>query len=290
MSHKTVVFYHADCIDGFGAAYAAWKKLADTAEYIPVKYGHEIPADEFKHKTVFFLDFCYPQEIMDDIVRNAESVVVIDHHEGIRNVVEHMPKYVFDSTHSGATIAWKYFHPDAPTPELLIHVEDEDLYTFRLADTRPIGVYLSAHEFAFSVWDDIARQLADAELRKEFLKSANLYLDYFNFLVELSVKNAHPVHFEGYTILMATASPMRTLKSAVANVLSKKMPPFAMVTSVHPNGIGVSIRGDGSVDVAAIARKYGGNGHPSSAGFRIPWQTPMPFTSAEEHMHEDSSN
>lgn len=290
MSHKKItVFYHADCIDGFGAAYAAWKKFGDTAEYIPVKYGHEIPTDEFKGKEVFFLDFCYPKEIMDHIVANAESVVVIDHHEGIRDVVEHMPKYVFDSTHSGAIIAWNYFHLDTPAPQLLTHVEDEDLYTFTLPETRPIGVYLSAHEFTLEGWDALAQRLENAESRTEFLKSANTYLEYFNFLVELSVKNAHPVHFEGHTVLMATASPMRTLKSAVGNMLAKKMPPFGLVASVHPNGIGVSIRGDGSVDVAAIARKYGGNGHPSSAGFRIPWQVPMPFISAEDHPQEDGS-
>ena len=33
-----VVLYHADCLDGFGAAYAAWEKFGDTAEYIPVQY------------------------------------------------------------------------------------------------------------------------------------------------------------------------------------------------------------------------------------------------------------
>jgi hypothetical protein len=31
----TVVIYHADCRDGFGAAYAAWKKFGDNASYIP---------------------------------------------------------------------------------------------------------------------------------------------------------------------------------------------------------------------------------------------------------------
>lgn len=284
---RPVIFYHADCIDGFGAAYAAWKKFNDAADYIPVKYGHEIPLEEFKNKEVFFLDFCYPKEIMDDIVKHAESVVVIDHHEGIKNVVEDMPKYVFDSAHSGATIAWKYFHPDTTMPQLLAHAEDEDLYTFKMPDTRAIGVYLSAHEFSFEIWDDIQRKLEDPEARSEFLKSANTYLEYFNFLVALSVKHAHPVHFEGHTVLMSTASPMRTLKSAIGNELTKKMPPFGLVASVHPNGVGISIRGDGTVDVASIAQKYGGNGHPKSAGFHIPWQTPMPFISAEDHLSQD---
>ena len=44
MAHDNIsVLYHADCPDGFGGAYAAWKKFGDTAEYIPVKYGRTPP-------------------------------------------------------------------------------------------------------------------------------------------------------------------------------------------------------------------------------------------------------
>ena len=35
----TVVLYHADCADGFGAAWALWKKYPD-AQYLPVEHGH----------------------------------------------------------------------------------------------------------------------------------------------------------------------------------------------------------------------------------------------------------
>src|SRR3989338_9515798 len=40
---KTAILYHANCPDGFGGAYAAWKKFGDSAEYIPVKHGKPIP-------------------------------------------------------------------------------------------------------------------------------------------------------------------------------------------------------------------------------------------------------
>ena len=32
------VIYHADCTDGFGAAYAAWKQLGNRAEYHACKH------------------------------------------------------------------------------------------------------------------------------------------------------------------------------------------------------------------------------------------------------------
>jgi oligoribonuclease NrnB/cAMP/cGMP phosphodiesterase (DHH superfamily) len=290
MSQKKIaIFYHADCLDGFGGAYAAWKKFGDQADYYPSKYGHEPLAEESAGKEAYFIDFCYPKEKMDAVVKSAKSLVVLDHHEGVREVTESMPAYVYDAARSGSTIAWSYFHPEVPVPELLQHMEDEDLYKFNMPDTRRLGVYLSAHDFTFSFWDQVATGLADPQKRKEILDKANAYLEYFNHLVALSVEHAHPVLFEGYTVLLANTSPLKTLKSAVGNELLKKMPPFALVMSVHPNGLGVSIRGDGTVDVSAIARKYGGNGHPSSSGFHIPWQSVMPFTSAEEHPGADPS-
>jgi oligoribonuclease NrnB/cAMP/cGMP phosphodiesterase (DHH superfamily) len=283
------IFYHADCLDGFGGAYAAWKKFGDSADYHPIKYGHEPPLEEIRGKEVYFIDFCYPQETMDHILAEAGSLVVLDHHEGIREVVKSMPNHVYDDKRSGATIAWDYFHPDTPVPELLEHIQDEDLYTFKLPDTRAINLYLNfSDDFSFAFWDEVSNRLEDTAEREKLLAEAKVHLQIFNQLVKISVESAHPINFEGHTVLLANSAPIKTIKSAIGSELTKKMPPFALVASVHPKGLGFSIRGDGSVDVSAIARKYGGNGHPKSSGFHIPYQTPMPFTSAEEHTHEDS--
>ena len=40
---RTIVAYHGNCPDGFGGAYAAWKKFGDTAEYLPLSYGKPVP-------------------------------------------------------------------------------------------------------------------------------------------------------------------------------------------------------------------------------------------------------
>jgi hypothetical protein len=88
-------------------------------------------------------------------------------------------------------------------------------------------------------------------------------------------------------VYFANAHPHKTMKSFIGHRLATKKGPLALVVSAHPKGYGVSIRGDGTVDVAAIAAKYGGNGHPSSAGFAIPREGPFPWTLIE---HEDPSD
>jgi uncharacterized protein len=62
-----VVVYHAECTDGFGAAYAAWKKFGDTASYIPLKTQVEITID-FTNKEVYVVDYSFIKEV-DERVR-----------------------------------------------------------------------------------------------------------------------------------------------------------------------------------------------------------------------------
>src|SRR3989344_9258076 len=71
--HKEIaVLYHGGCPDGFGGAYAAWKKFDDTADYIPLKHGKPAP-ENLDGKELYFIDFCYPQPIMEQLRGIAKS-------------------------------------------------------------------------------------------------------------------------------------------------------------------------------------------------------------------------
>ena len=54
-SQVNCIIYHADCTDGFGAAYSAWKLLGNRAEYHACKHGQTPP--DVKDKVVAILDF-----------------------------------------------------------------------------------------------------------------------------------------------------------------------------------------------------------------------------------------
>ncbi len=279
---QIVVLYHAGCPDGFGGAYAAWKKFGDTADYIPVKYGEALP-EGLAHKEVYVVDFCYElAEQNEELERITKRLVVLDHHESSRENVEKIPEHVFDTKRSGATIAWSYFHPDTPMPRLMQHLEDGDLYHYALPETRDIFSYLLVLPFDFSAWDELMLSLEDDAQRNEVLKKARAYTEFFNALADSSVERAKKVRFEGYEVYFAATHPNITMKSYVGNKLYKKLPPFALMVTAHPNGFGVSIRGDGSVDVSVIAAKYGGGGHPGSSGFFIPNGSVMPWEEIDE--------
>jgi uncharacterized protein len=77
---ERVILYHADCPDGFAAAWAAWKKYKTHALYIPVPpSNHELPAPA-KGKKVYTVDCSFPKDVMADIKKEVISLIVIDHH------------------------------------------------------------------------------------------------------------------------------------------------------------------------------------------------------------------
>jgi len=276
---KIAILYHGGCPDGFGGAYAAWKKFGDTAEYIPAKYGQPVPSG-IEGKDLFFIDFCYPQEVMDGIVKTAKSITVLDHHEGVRTVAMKFPG-VFDTSHSGATIAWSYFHPDIPVPVLLHYVEDADRYVFNLPDSRAIIAYAYAQKFAFEEWDRLVQEFEDDATRATVIEKGKIYAEHFAILTEQIANKAVLVSFEGFECYLASAATMFT--SDVGNRLATLKPPLGIIASLHGDVLHISLRSDASLDVSAIARKYGGNGHPQASAFLIPWGGTLPWTVKKDH-------
>lgn len=278
MHHQqTIVLYHGKCPDGFGGAYAAWKKYGDTAKYMPVDHG-DAPPEGLEGHDVYLVDFCFEvAEQMDKLAKNTTRFVVLDHHKSSKILVENAPEWVYNEKQSGATIAWNYFHPDLPTPRLMKYLEDGDLYRFILPETRDLFSYLLVLPFEFSAWDKLALGLEDDVQRSDILKKASAYTEFFEALAKSSIERAKKVYFEGHEVYFVATHPNITMKSFVGNELYKKLPPFALVVTAHPGGFGVSIRGDGTVDVAKIAEKYGGGGHSGSAGFFIPHDNALPW-------------
>ena len=276
MPHKQIaILYHGGCPDGIGGAYAAWKKFSDEADYIPVKYGKPIP-EHLSGMDLFLIDFCYPRPSMDELVKVAKSVTVLDHHEGIREVASSFPG-VFDASRSGATIAWSYFHPDTPIPKLLSYIEDGDLYKFTVPNSRDILAYVYSSNFQeHEHLDTLVRELEDEEEMKRIVHIGAFFSQYHQHIIDGLVRHAELVQFEGYECYLTSSTGAFT--SDTGNTLVRQKAPIAIIISADATGIRVSLRSDETVDVSALAQKYGGNGHPRAAGFRLNYGSAVPWT------------
>nr|HQV12825.1 hypothetical protein [Nitrospira sp.] len=70
-SPPTLILYHAECADGFGAAWAIWRRYPG-AEYRPVKHGEAPPANLAGHHIVM-VDFSYNRATLEAMAKDAAS-------------------------------------------------------------------------------------------------------------------------------------------------------------------------------------------------------------------------
>jgi len=276
MLKDTIVFYHKDCPDGFSAAWAAWKKIGSKASYLAI--SHTDPAPSLKNKNLFFLDIACPEKVFKKLVRENKSVVLIDHHL----TTQHLPKSASDSLfsfdHSGAYLAWKYFHKK-PVPRLISYVEDYDLWKLRLLSSRELNSYIETKEYNFKEWGRLASDFERMNLRKKFTAFGKAVLDYKKRRVEDLARKAEIVEFFGHKVF-AINSP--ELVDDLCHYLANKKPPFAIAWHKRGNFLKVSMRSI-NFDVRKIAEKFSnGGGHREAAGFSIPANKKLPWKSLKK--------
>ena len=161
---KPLVIYHASCADGFGAAFAAWLKLGDDAEYVPCQYGEQADTWMEKHnaevtrRDVYILDFSFNRQTMGDFFELAERVVWLDHHASVFkdwNIplgvvgdnayfsIEDTSHYVrLDNSKSGAMLAWEYFHPGTEVPMFIKLIDTRDRWVFEIPGAKEFNAAL----------------------------------------------------------------------------------------------------------------------------------------------------
>ncbi len=278
MKNRIVVIYHANCPDGFSAAWAGWKKFGNKATYIAQEH-HTPPPAELSGADVYLLDFSFSRSVTDDILKQVNSLTIIDHHITAKDIVESVPNHSFAINNSGAVLAWKYFHASKssgkPVPKLLQYVEDADLWQFKLKNTKEINSALSIQSFDFKTWDKLARELEKTTTRKKIIDQGRAILNFKGRIINEMVDGAETVEFEGYKTLIANCPT--TIHSELGNALVKKMPPIGIVYRRKGKSLKISLRSDGTVDVSKIAQKYGGGGHKAAAGFQVDIAGPCPW-------------
>lgn len=271
---EIVVFYHGNCSDGFGAAWAAWKKFGAKADYIAVQY-HQFVIPNLRNKTIYLLDMTFEFPILKRLESNNKRVTAIDHHVSREKQTKSTEQFSYALYHSGAVLAWKYFHPNRPVPRMFLHIEDMDLWNLKLPFTKELYAFLDLYDFDFKLWSKFIRDFENAAGRKKIVVIGRIALLHEEKLVKrLATNNRELVKFEGH-IVYAVNSPL--FNSQIGAALYKKRPPMSIVWHKINDQLVISLRSDGGVNVAKIAEKYGGGGHHGASGIVLPWTGKFPW-------------
>ncbi|HET9960881.1 MAG TPA: phosphohydrolase [Nitrospiraceae bacterium] len=261
----TLILYHAECADGFGAAWAIWKRYP-TAQFQPVKHG-EPPPSSLRGQRIVIVDFSYARPTLDVMAKEAEALIVLDHHITAERTLADLPYAYFDQSKSGAVLAWEWAH-DEPVPWLLRYIQDKDLWHWALPHSREISAALASHPFDFNLWSRFDQQ----ELERE----GRAILRYENELVTKLASHAVMVRFQG-AVVPAVQSPVLT--SQIGERLSAEHP-FCIIWHDRNGRRYYSMRSrEDGTDVGSIAASFGGGGHTHAAGFSVPLQGDGSITS-----------
>lgn len=272
-----ICIYHGGCTDGFTAAWAVWKIYGDKIEYFPGKYDpKELVLPETAGKHVLLVDFSYPRAILEQIAAEAASVTILDHHKTAQADVQPLldNKTIegeFDMLRSGAGMAWDWFHTRSSRPDIINYVEDRDLWTWLLPNSRAISSWLSSYQIGeFQLWDDIAKNLEHGD-RFQIIMEGQALERKMKLDCERLAKNAQWIPIAGIMAPAVNANVM--FCSDLANMLAQ-IPdaPFGATYFVDADGTRCySLRSiPEKMDVSIIAQAYGGGGHRNASGFGLP--------------------
>jgi oligoribonuclease NrnB/cAMP/cGMP phosphodiesterase (DHH superfamily) len=283
MKPKPLVIYHANCWDGFCAAWVAQKALGEIDTHA-AHYG--TPPPDVADRVVYLLDFAYPREVMNKLAGESRRLVVLDHHKTAQEALDglHEPEsgidVWFDMDKSGGRLAWEWFWlykfadmavEDRPfpipvrldlPPWLVVYTEDRDLWRHALPETEAINAALRSHPLDFALWDQFAQKDPVSTLAYEGRAIRRREQQ----IVQDHVRNARRENFDGtWTVPIVNAT---TLFSEIAGELSKGEPFAACYFDRQDGKRQWSLRSDPQgVDVSDIAKAHGGGGHKHAAGF-----------------------
>jgi hypothetical protein len=267
---RKLIIYHGNCYDGFGAAWAAWKKFGIEAEYLPMSYGQSFPDDGWG-RDCYVLDFSFPsrnigaRQLDQSYVLNVTDFKVIDHHKTAEADLKDYPGCcIFDMNKSGAVLAWEFFHPDKEIPRLLEYVQDRDLWRFELPESRAVSTWMRSWPMSFETWNELEERILDFD---SVIVEALAIERFTSEMVKIMADNAWTQDVGGWHVPVANAT---AFFSEVGEELCRRNPhaPFSgYYLDRRDRKRQWGLRSRGEFDVSEVAKHKGGGGHKNAAGF-----------------------
>jgi oligoribonuclease NrnB/cAMP/cGMP phosphodiesterase (DHH superfamily) len=266
--------YHANCYDGFCAAWIVHKKYPD-AEFHAAHYNTDPP--DVRDKDVLICDFSYPRDVLLKLRDEAKTLWVLDHHKTAQANCEGLDFCTFDMGKSGARLTWEHLFPGEGerSPFIVDYTEDRDLWRWDLLHSKEINAAIRSYPMDFDEWSNLEQRLSFGVQSvvtegEAILRFQQQYIDMAKTCcreVDLSLHEAW-----GYGDVPIVNAPYFGISDLLNAICEERKEqgktPIAVAWFQRKDGMyQYSLRSIGDIDVSAIARKYGGGGHKNAAGF-----------------------
>lgn len=256
-----LIIYHRDCPDGFCSAFIAKKKYPN-AQLIGKTYGEDGIPDVIG-KEVLVVDFSWKRQIMLNMYERSESLLVLDHHKTAQAELDGLHFAIFDMERSGATLTWDTLFPKLPRPWYVPYIEDRDLWHWSLPSSKEVSGFIMALPHTIEAWQ--ALDVMNASDAVQAGKAIRIHIDHY---IEKVVAQRRIGTLSGHKAAIVCAAYPNI--SDVGNELCKHAEIGLGWFERGDGQMQFSLRSVGELDVAEIAKLYGGGGHKNASGFQVP--------------------
>jgi len=268
-----VVLYHDNCFDG---KCAEWAFRVVNNNVISFGISHSkpyIPA-ECLGKSVLLLDFCYKQEMLNELMDYATFVTVVDHHKTTLDIDVSSRlncKMIIDMTKSGCQMIYDLlFETPAPYKRIPMvdYIGDRDMWKWDLPNCKEINAYIYSHDISL---ESLTRLNTEWNMEK-YVSLGKVLLQYQESITKNISKSCFSAKFKCgdnlYNVIVGDCSYM--FRSDVGAYLNNNNDiDFAVLYTYYANTkkYSVSLRGKDKHDLSSVAKFYGGGGHPNASAF-----------------------
>lgn len=311
-NHLVLVFHHDD-MDGAVAAASVYfsiklhefspeqneykKKLLENITFIPVNYDRQNDKDLLKYvdinTSVFVLDFAFTPELTQEMINTSLFFQTLDHHETSERMLGNSEHVYFDSTSSGALMAFQYFFPNEEDIPLAVTLADNrDLWKKDHGDEDAFHEALMATRSQSKDNQEFIKYLVDIVfdpvLTDEMIKYGNSMIDKRDSNIKLATakRNLIKIDFAGYPAIFFNYSVDQS--DACEFLYSQPEYSNYIVGTFKflSNGlVNFSLRKGKycGANLAKIAEyNFGGGGHEQAAGFHCTYERAISIISGKE--------
>lgn len=130
------------------------------------------------------------------------------------------PDCYFDMNRSGAGLAWDFFFPSEPRPEMINYIQDRDIWTWKLQRSQDFAAALDAVPTELDHYYNLLEDtISKPEVLEKHLNTGSAMVAYRDALVRQIAEKASRRTWLGFKVLSVN-SPV--LHSEVGNYLAKK--------------------------------------------------------------------
>lgn len=297
MYKPQIVYYHHPCSDGITSAAIVAEAYAgdESIQFIPFDYGNKRKIEEYieecRDKQVLMVDCSFKRPDLERVAQSAENILMLDHHAGTfddlqdffvgayfaakdleKVVSEQKVSLVFDNSHSGAGLCWAVFFTESKTPEFVRYIEHIDLGRNSFDRASAFRSWSRSLPFDIAAIRPMLSEYSTKEKLSTVFAAGDAIDQFVRTRLDQLLTNKMFLSLNG-EVIPYVVTDYAFASDAANEMLRDENEDIAIAFYFTKQGLGASIRTKESIDAAAFAKAFGGNGHRRAAGFNMPYQS-----------------